>query len=107
MRTLLFILAIVGIGFIVYGEWLDSARIITIHNDNGRIEVTGGAHVVPPTAQARPTTSDASVFRCDGRQHCSQMRSCEEATYVVRHCPNVKMDGDGDGVPCETQWCRW
>jgi Excalibur calcium-binding domain len=44
-------------------------------------------------------------YDCDGRQHCSQMTSCEEATYFIRHCPNTKMDGDNDGVPCERQWC--
>ncbi|MFM7877860.1 MAG: excalibur calcium-binding domain-containing protein, partial [Microcystis panniformis] len=44
-------------------------------------------------------------FRCDGRTHCSQMTSCAEATFFLRNCPNVKMDGDGDGVPCESQWC--
>lgn len=44
-------------------------------------------------------------FRCDGRTHCSQMTSCAEATYFLKNCPNTKMDGDGDGVPCEQQWC--
>jgi hypothetical protein len=44
-------------------------------------------------------------FRCDGRQHCSQMSSCEEATYFLQHCPNVKMDGDSDGIPCEDRLC--
>lgn len=44
-------------------------------------------------------------FTCDGRQHCSQMTSCEEAKYFLRNCPNTKMDGDGDGIPCERQWC--
>jgi hypothetical protein len=48
----------------------------------------------------------ASAFTCDGRTRCSQMTSCEEATYFVKHCPNTKMDGDGDGVPCESQWCE-
>lgn len=43
--------------------------------------------------------------RCDGRTHCSDMRSCEEATYFLQHCPNTQMDGDNDGVPCEQQWC--
>ncbi|HHX35109.1 MAG TPA: excalibur calcium-binding domain-containing protein [Gammaproteobacteria bacterium] len=47
-----------------------------------------------------------SQFSCDGRTHCSQMRSCAEATYFLRNCPNTKMDGDGNGVPCERQWCR-
>lgn len=44
-------------------------------------------------------------FQCDGRTHCSQMRSCEEAIYFLNHCPNTKMDGDSDGIPCEDQWC--
>ena len=47
-----------------------------------------------------------SRYACDGRTHCSQMGSCEEATWVLEHCPNTEMDGDGDGVPCERQWCR-
>ncbi|QNA89324.1 excalibur calcium-binding domain-containing protein [Massilia sp. Dwa41.01b] len=45
------------------------------------------------------------AFACDGRTHCSQMTSCDEAKYFVDHCPDVKMDGDHDGVPCEQQWC--
>ena len=45
-------------------------------------------------------------FRCDGRTHCSHMTSCEEATFFLQNCPNVKMDGNNDGVPCEKQWCR-
>lgn len=47
----------------------------------------------------------SSSFQCDGRTHCSQMTSCAEATFFLRNCPNVEMDGDHDGVPCEQQWC--
>ncbi|MDD1650487.1 MAG: excalibur calcium-binding domain-containing protein [Methylococcaceae bacterium] len=25
--------------------------------------------------------------------------------YFLRNCPDVKLDGDNDGVPCEGQWC--
>ncbi len=46
-----------------------------------------------------------TMDRCDGREYCSQMNSCEEAKYFINHCPNTKMDGDGDGIPCESQWC--
>lgn len=53
-----------------------------------------------------PTVERASPFSCDGRTRCSQMTSCEEAVYFIRHCPATKMDGDNDGVPCETQWCK-
>ena len=45
-------------------------------------------------------------FQCDGRTHCSQMTSCEEATFFLKNCPGTKMDGDNDGVPCEQQWCK-
>jgi hypothetical protein len=58
---------------------------------------------VPPRSRA---DSSPSAFRCDGRTHCSQMASCEEATFFLKNCPGVKMDGDNDGVPCETQWCN-
>jgi hypothetical protein len=46
-----------------------------------------------------------SPYQCDGRTHCSEMTSCEEAEFFLANCPGVKMDGGGDGVPCEEQWC--
>ena len=59
---------------------------------------------------AKPVTSSpkspSRTYSCDGRQHCSQMTSCEEAYYFLRNCPGTKMDGDHDGIPCEQQWCR-
>ncbi|WP_439672725.1 excalibur calcium-binding domain-containing protein [Cupriavidus necator] len=30
------------------------------------------------------------------------MASCAEARFYLKNCPAVKMDGDGDGIPCET-----
>lgn len=56
-----------------------------------------------PTAMPSPR---GSTFRCDGRTHCSQMTSCEEARFFLKTCPGVEMDGNNDGVPCERQWCR-
>ena len=59
-----------------------------------------------------PSTPSASVrilpeqFACDGRIYCSQMTSCDEAKYFLRNCPRTKMDGNGDGIPCEKQWCK-
>jgi cold shock CspA family protein len=44
-------------------------------------------------------------FRCDGRSMCSQMTSCTEATLFLQNCSGMQMDGNGDGVPCEQQWC--
>ncbi len=57
-----------------------------------------------PFSKKENTTT--ARFSCDGRQHCSQMTSCAEATFFIQNCPNTKMDGDHDGIPCEDQWCR-
>lgn len=61
---------------------------------------------VETTAAPAAAPAAAPKYVCDGRQHCSQMHSCEEATWFLRHCPNTKMDGEGDGIPCEQQWCN-
>lgn len=60
----------------------------------------------------RPTFDDQSetrssprTYQCDGRTLCPQMTSCAEATFFLRNCPNVRMDGNNDGIPCEQQWC--
>jgi hypothetical protein len=42
-----------------------------------------------------------SGFSCRGKVHCGEMGSCEEAEFYLRNCPGTKMDGDGDGKPCE------
>jgi hypothetical protein len=61
----------------------------------------------PRPAATKPQTDTVSQrFKCDGRTRCSQMTSCEEAEFFLKNCPGVEMDGDGDGVPCEKQWCR-
>lgn len=52
-----------------------------------------------------PIYAASSPFRCDGRTRCSQMTSCKEAKFFLKNCPNTEMDGDGDGIPCESQWC--
>jgi cold shock CspA family protein len=67
---------------------------------------------VPPSAAPRPAplaeqiAPGSSAYRCDGRTMCSQMTSCDEAKYFLKNCPGVRMDGNGDGIPCERQWCK-
>jgi hypothetical protein len=65
------------------------------------IDTTGAASTRTP-----PTPSESRSFRCDGRIYCSQMTSCAEATFFLKNCPGVKMDGNNDGIPCEKQWCK-
>lgn len=61
------------------------------------------AHAEPqPIEISAVASTPEGVFRCEGKQHCSQMASCAEARFYLKNCPAVKMDGDGDGIPCET-----
>lgn len=50
--------------------------------------------------------SQQPEYKCEGKIYCSQMTSCEEAKFYLKNCPGVKIDGDGDGIPCESQWCH-
>ncbi len=63
----------------------------------------GQPHYVDSVAKVQDSRQS---FKCDGRTHCSQMRSYEEAVFFLRNCPGVKMDGNHDGIPCEQQFNR-
>lgn len=59
-----------------------------------------------PVAQLSTDIQKQQNSHCDGRRHCSQMTSCAEAQFFLANCPETQMDGDHDGVPCESQWCH-
>ena len=87
------------IGYFVYGFIQDSLH---------RNELTNQP-VIQETleiANTQAVNSNPNHFQCDGRKHCSQMRSLEEARWFVRNCPDTKMDSDHDGEPCEND-SRW
>ena len=92
--------------------WLNSQPSVVISNDNqaGIIHVTQSPRHFAGSDSTRSATlaepSASSFYRCDGRQHCSQMRSYQEALFFLQNCPNTKMDGDRDGIPCEAQFSR-
>lgn len=96
MKKLLLILILGTAAWFGYGEQKPSTTLSAPRSV---------AFVADEFGEAAVPASASNQFSCDGRQHCSQMRSCAEATYFIQHCPNTKMDGDGDGVPCESQWC--
>lgn len=110
MRKLL-IIAVLGYLAYAYhqGElklpFFKSSDAPVISNDNpaGIITITQGSS---SSIANQPSPVTSSPYRCDGRQHCSQMHSYEEAVFFLRNCPNTKMDGDGDGIPCERQFGR-
>jgi endonuclease YncB( thermonuclease family) len=42
---------------------------------------------------------------CGSRTYCREMASCAEARAYLEQCGLKRLDGDGDGVPCESL-CR-
>jgi len=84
------LLAVAGIGVYAYSQYTN--------------RVTPAPDSASDTPM--PLALPSSGYSCDERRMCSEMTSCAEATYFIRHCPDTQMDGDGDGVPCESQWCN-
>ncbi len=102
-RAVLF-LTILGICvFAYYRLGLNTPNIPT-QQYKSPINETVPARSVPKT---KPKTELKPSFKCDGRQHCSQMSSYDEAKFFIKNCPNTKMDGDKDGVPCEKQFGKY
>ncbi len=85
-----------------------------ILSEQGKRNLDAGLHQTNQPRSERVTESidkqngrlpvSTGQFKCDGRTHCSQMRSYEEAVYFLRNCPNTQMDGNNDGEPCERQF---
>ena len=97
MRNILILLVLAGLAWYGYGKY-QAAHAVTPEG------IPYNGH--PPLEMADSSASADPSFKCDGRTMCSQMTSCAEATYFIQHCPNTKMDGNNDGVPCEHQWCN-
>ena len=92
---LLIIVAIVIFGFKQYQEFNEAPAI-----DEVPVLTNEDIERMPIYETATPR------FQCEaGKTHCSHMSSCAEATFYIQHCPNTQMDGNGDGIPCERQWC--
>ncbi|NQZ54531.1 MAG: cold shock domain-containing protein [Piscirickettsiaceae bacterium] len=84
---LLIFLALLAIAFSIYDKKIDVKTIVI------------------DTIDSFTKKSSNSQYTCSGKTYCSEMTSCEEATFYQNNCPGTQMDGDRDGVPCESQWC--
>ncbi|MDR1349647.1 MAG: excalibur calcium-binding domain-containing protein [Zoogloeaceae bacterium] len=91
MKKLIFLLLLAAVGWVVYERFSPHDKPY--------------AHTSAPETKVS-TWPETPRYQCDGRTHCSQMTSCEEAVWFLENCPNTKMDGDHDGIPCEQQWCN-
>ena len=94
MQRFVVVLLLAGLGWYGYGKY--------------QANLAAPEVAVESESEASPTplASSTAAFACDGRTYCSQMTSCAEATYFLKSCPDTKMDGNNDGIPCEKQWCK-
>lgn len=51
----------------------------------------------PRTPRPKP-----GPLACGTRTYCSEMAGCEEARFYFEQCGVHSLDGDGDGIPCES-----
>lgn len=56
----------------------------------------------PAPSVSQPAPSPAA---CGTKTKCGQMADCAEARFFLEQCGVQRLDGDGDGVPCE-RICR-
>lgn len=94
-NKLVLLLMLLVIGFFTYQRLVSNVpRLQTPNNQIPSSSVLSN--------ELKSELSDTGTqFSCDSRQYCSQMNSRAEAEFFTRYCPNTKMDGDNDGIPCE------
>ncbi|WP_286086993.1 MULTISPECIES: endonuclease [unclassified Halomonas] len=92
-------------------DWeIERNRRIAAIQGNGNTYVsnedlpTARGIVTPPLVlENRSSTAGAlPSFSCDTRKTCGQMSSCNESYFHLLQCGNGRLDGDNDGVPCES-----
>lgn len=65
-------------------------------------EIWRKQHPEPFMQNPASRPSAAMPSDCGKKQYCSEMRSCAEAGHYLTHCGVRSLDGNGDGVPCES-----
>lgn len=89
------------------GLWADNA-CPTSTPQPSPVKTTGNANTTTSGVNSGTTgTSGGSSgttgsFTCSGKTACGQMSSCAEAEFYLNSCGVSRLDGDKDGVPCES-----
>ena len=99
----------------VYRRYLKDKSLIAVE-DEARVEGFGlwglsEARHIPPwewRRQQRGGNEDGTAAAaravdksCSSKHYCREMANCDEARFYLRQCGLDRLDGDGDGIPCE------
>lgn len=94
----------------VYRQYLKDQSLL--QDEQKAREAKRGLWNLPNTEQVPPwewrkgnrngSTGNNGQYSCGSKTKCSEMSSCEEAMYYLKECGIITLDGEGDGVPCES-----
>jgi hypothetical protein len=77
----------------------------------GEYHCHGGRTLPPPNIKGVPPATKGLIpiveakgnaFYCGAKRKCGEMVSCAEAKFYLLNCGLIRLDGDNDGIPCES-----
>jgi hypothetical protein len=84
--------------YTIHGLWSDPHAIPPWESRHGG---RAGPPAESKSAQALAKAKARSSHQCGAKRYCKEMTSCEEAKFYLTRCGLPRLDGDGDGLPCE------
>ena len=101
---------IVGVLALIWNLMGVSAYLMQVNMSEEDMAALPEAQRVPPwdwrhgkrDPESKPKSLPDQTFRCSTKRKCSEMVSCVEARFYLKDCGLTRLDGDGDGVPCES-----
>jgi len=77
---------------------------------NRKLGLWSEPNPIPPWAWRRgqrdsPKSEAVADTQCGSKRYCREMTSCEEAKFYLHQCGRSSLDGNQDGVPCNSL-CR-
>jgi uncharacterized protein (TIGR03437 family) len=100
-------------------QWTSSnATTVSIDQGIGAVSANGSLMVSPTqtttytimaqgdggirTESVTVIVTQSNFGPCGSKTTCGEMISCAEALFYLHECKVTRLDGDGDGVPCES-----
>lgn len=101
----------------VYRDYVRDRTLFTLEDEARKAErglwALPEAQRTPPwewrqasrAAKPKASSTNQGSLSCGAKRTCKQMTSCAEARFYLNSCGLTRLDGDGDGIPCESL-CR-
>lgn len=101
----------------VYKQYLHDQSLLQVEEDahQAKVGLWSEPNPMPPWEYRHGKKTSVKLLRaanqsvgsaqqketCGSKQYCKEMASCEESKFYLTQCGLSRLDGDGDGIPCE------